>query len=269
MQLARAHGLGNDYLLLESGEALDADLVRALCDRHRGAGGDGVLEPTAQGPGDYGVRIWNPDGSVAEKSGNGLRIFAAWLLDRGAPPRFTVWTGFELAPCAAVPEGISVQMGRARLSPEAVPVDRERIEAPLALSDATLAVTAVGVGNPHAVHFTERPFEALPWARWGAEIETHPAFPNRTNVQFARVEGDHLEIRIWERGAGVTLASGSSASASAAAAVRTGRLPPGKIAVHMPGGILWVEVSPDLDLTLTGPVQPVGRITMDARWLRR
>ncbi|MBN2800723.1 MAG: diaminopimelate epimerase [Deltaproteobacteria bacterium] len=267
MLLTRAHGLGNDYLILESGEALEPALVRAICDRHRGVGGDGILEPAERGPGDHGVRIWNPDGSVAEKSGNGLRIFARWLGDLGATGSFTVWTGSELARCTLLADGVAVEMGRARFLPAQVPVDRERLDAPLCLGDVTLPFTAVGLGNPHAVHFTEAPLDSLPWRRWGAEVEVHPAFPHRTNVQFARVEGEGLELRIWERGAGETLASGSSSCAAAAAAVRTGRLPPGPITVHMPGGSLLVAVSEALDLTLTGPVEVVGQVRVDPRWL--
>ncbi len=256
-ELFKAHGLGNDYLVWMGEDALGPGRVRALCDRHGGPGADGVLEPTPSARADHGVRIWNPDGSVAEKSGNGLRIYARWLVDfRGAPPRFTVDTGHDVVRCEVLGEVVRVWMGRARLpgSPTAVEVDDRRIEG-----------VAVDVGNPHFVCFVEE-MDRVPWRRWGAAIEVHPAFPRRTNVQFARVVDGALHLRIWERGAGATRASGSSACAAAAAAVHTGRLPRGPVAVHMPGGTLRVEVGDDDELVLEGPVTPVGRFTLDPRW---
>ena len=265
----KAHGLGNDYLVYERGQSdpeLTPDAVRALCDRHRGVGGDGILEPRdGAGVADYGVRIWNPDGSVAEKSGNGLRIFAEWLFrERGAKSEFSVWTEHCRVVCRVSRAFVAVEMGPPTFEPQSVPVtaDHALIDGPLALSDTTLAVTAVGVGNPHCVHFTERPLDELPWRRWGAEIERHARFPNRTNVQFARCFGRaEVEIRIWERGAGETSASGSSSSAVAAAGVQTGRLDPGRIRVVMPGGVLFVTVS-ESGLLLEGPVAVVGRFEL-------
>lgn len=268
MQLYRAHGLGNDYLVLESGDALDPSLVRAICDRHEGVGSDGILEPSNPGAGDYGVRIWNPDGSMAEKSGNGLRIFARWLRDGGAAEQFDVWTGFEMARCDVSEDPIRVSMGRARFAPEEVPVIRELIEGEVDLGSERVRVTALSVGNPHAVIFVEQELDETPWLRWGEALETHACFPNRTNVQVAKIIDDHsLEIRIWERGAGPTKASGSSSCAAACAGVKTGRLRPGVITVHMPGGQLQVTVSDALDCLLAGPVEVVGRVTVDPRWL--
>jgi diaminopimelate epimerase len=272
VKLYKAHGLGNDYLVLEDGAALDAGLVVALCDRHRGVGGDGILEPFAAGnAADFGVRIWNPDGSLAEKSGNGLRIFARWLVsERGAPPRFSLWTGSCRVVCDVEADAIRVDMGDASFEPADVPVQAEQplIDGELALSDRVLSVTAVGIGNPHCVIFRQEPLESLPFLEWGAEIERHPRFPNRTNVQLARVlDRSTVEILIWERGAGVTLASGSSSCAVAAAGVRTGRLDPGRIEVRMPGGTLFVTVA-GASLRLEGPVELVARIEVDSGWLR-
>lgn len=254
MRLYRAHGLGNDYLVLETGDPLDPDRVRAICDRHRGVGSDGILEPIAGGSADYGVRIWNPDGSIAEKSGNGLRIYARWLADRGAKPSFTVWTGHDTVTCEVGADEIAVAMGRARVStPETVD---EHV------------VSVVSVGNPHCVVFVDRDPDEVPWRAWGASLEVHPRFPARTNVQIARRVDDATAVaRIWERGAGETLASGSSACAIAAAGVATGRLKPGRIAIHMPGGTLAIDVTAELDLVLRGPVEVIGRIEVDPRWL--
>ena len=272
MKFWKAHGLGNDYLVLEAALALDAELVREICDRHRGPGGDGILEPKPGRSGaDYGVRIWNPDGSIAEKSGNGLRIFARWLRDeRAAPDSFTVSTDACVVGCTASADAVSVEMGAPSFVPADVPVlaDSELIDGPLELAGVTLNVTAVGLGNPHCVVFRDERLDSLPWRKWGAEIERHARFPNRTNVQVARVIDEHeVEIRIFERGAGETQASGSSSCAVAAAGVRTGRLRPGRIRVRMPGGVLYVTVS-EAGILLEGPVEGVGRFELDPLWLR-
>lgn len=272
MKFWKAHGLGNDYLVLEAALALDADLVREICGRHRGVGGDGILEPTEPRDGaDYGVRIWNPDGSIAEKSGNGLRIFARWLHDeRAAKQTFTVSTDACVVGCKATVDSVSVEMGRPSFVPADVPViaDEALIDGPIELANVTLTATAVGMGNPHCVVFREEALDSLPWRKWGAELERHPRFPNRTNVQVARVIDEHeVEIRIFERGAGETQASGSSSCAVAAAGVRTGRLRAGRIRVRMPGGVLYVTVSED-GILLEGPVEGVGRFELDALWLR-
>ncbi len=276
MRFWKAHGLGNDYLVLEgpSASALTTPLVVALCDRNRGVGADGLLEPTSTTLGaDFGVRIWNPDGSTAEKSGNGLRIFARWLRDSGRAraDRFSISTGPCRVECETTADAVSVEMGAATFNPAEIPVDApgELVDALFELSDGPLIATAVGMGNPHCVVFRDEPLDTLPWRRWGAELEHYPRFPNRTNVQIARVLDRHaVEIRIYERGAGETQASGSSSCAVAAAGVRTGRLDAGRIRVQMPGGRLWVTVSPD-GVLLEGPVESVGHFEVDARWLAR
>ncbi|HWA77758.1 MAG TPA: diaminopimelate epimerase [Polyangiaceae bacterium] len=271
MKFWKAHGLGNDYLVLEAELSLDPALVSAICDRNRGIGSDGILEPCAPSLGaDFGVRIWNPDGSVAEKSGNGLRIFARWLhSQRGAREAFTVSTDACKVGCHASSSAVSVEMGAPTFVAAEVPVlaDGEFVEQAIALSDGALIATAVGIGNPHCVVFRSEPLDELPWRRWGAELERHALFPNRTNVQIARVvTRSQLEIRIHERGAGETQASGSSSCAAAAAGVRTGRLAPGRISVLMPGGELTVTVSAT-GILLEGPVEGVGHFELDPAWL--
>lgn len=254
--LFKAHGLGNDYLVWEGEGALDAPRARALCDRNRGPGGDGVLEPV----GARGVRIWNPDGSVAEKSGNGLRIFAWWLREhRGAPAAFALETGGERVGCEVDGLDVAIEMGTATVSDVG----------PFEIDGARLDAVRVRIGNPHCVVFrAEEDLDALPWRRWGEVLERHEAFPDRTNVQIARVRGPRdLELRVWERGAGPTLASGSSACAVTAAAVATGRAAAGEHTVHMPGGRLSVTVREDRTVRLRGPVAPIGRFTLDPRWI--
>ena len=266
MRLFKAHGLGNDYLVLVDGPPITVPTARALCDRHRGPGGDGILEPFASDRADAGIRIWNPDGSVAEKSGNGLRIASWWLHHhRGLAAVHTVDTGFDVVRSHVRGDEVTVQMGSATFEAPRIPTAESVQERPIDLAGDTVVVTAVGTGNPHAVVFLDAlpagpaHLDELPWRRWGAALETHPLFPNRTNVQFAKVLGPtDIEIRIWERGAGETSASGSSSCGVVAAAVRTGRVPPGSVTVHMPGGTLHVALDDAYALTLRGPVAPVG-----------
>jgi diaminopimelate epimerase len=253
MRLLRGHGLGNDYLILIDGPQMEPELARALCDRHIGVGSDGLLEPTLPVGTDYGVRIWNPDGSIAEKSGNGLRIYARWLHSlREAPDRFSIWTGHDVVHCECSAEAIRIDMGKVRTAAET-----------LDLAGKSFDVVVVDVGNPHCVLFFETTdLDGLPWRGWGPAIEGHARFPNKTNVQFARVVGPHrIEARIWERGAGETQASGSSSCAIVAAAVATGRIEPGPATVVMPGGSLEVDVR-DGRVTLTGPAELVGEFTV-------
>jgi len=272
MVLERYHGLGNDYLVLAKPHALTPELVQEVCHRHTGVGGDGILEPIdPEGHADFGVRIWNPDGSIAEKSGNGLRIFCAWLVSQGAPAEHTVWTGTDTVR-AVVDDQVTIEMGTAQFEPAKVPVTgAEPVFAePMAIDGDTLPIYAVGMGNPHAISFFEGDLDALPWRRWGAALEVHERFPNRTNCQFARViDRNTLEIRIWERGAGETMASGSSSCAAATAGVWTGRLDHGMIRVLMPGGELQVLVRDDYAIRLRGPVEHICSVQVAPEWLTR
>jgi diaminopimelate epimerase len=249
VRLFKAHGLGNDYLVLEDGPALTPERVREICHRNTGAGADGLLEPVSTSDADFGVRIWNPDGSVAEKSGNGLRIYAWWLrYRRSAPETFTVWTGTDRVACD-VGARVVVDMGLVTVGPE-------ETLAPLGVTGRV-----VSVGNPHFVMFhVEHPRD---WRVLGPQIENHPRFPNRTNVQFAVVVSpDQADIRIWERGAGETSASGSSACAVASAMAYGLGHPEGWKTVSMPGGDLRVRVQ-DHAVRLDGPVTPVGTIVLE------
>jgi len=241
---------------------LTSECVRWLCDRHFGVGADGVLVPVAAPPGsDFALTIWNPDGGQAEKSGNGLRIFARWLLDHGragAEP-FTVATQGGRVRCQLRANGalVFVEMGRARI---------DAVDETLVLPDGPVLVTAVDLGNPHCV---VRCGEISPERvqRLGPQLEHHPRFAGRTNVQLVKVLArDRIQIEIWERGAGYTLASGSSACAASAAAVRWGACD-GEVSVRMPGGSLTIGVGPDLELTMEGPAEKVfeGVVSPDRR----
>lgn len=267
----KGHGLGNDYLVMAERDLaapLSIAAIERICDRNRGVGSDGILLLVPSSRADFGLRIFNPDGSEAEKSGNGLRIFAKYLWDHGhaRTATFTVDTKGGVVECQLRVRDrrvsfVTVEMGRATFRPTEIPMtgpSGEAVGVPLPLGDgATLTVTAVSVGNPHCVVFVDRLAEDE-CRRLGPRIERHPAFPNRTNVQFARALGrDRIEIMIWERGAGWTLASGSSSCAAASAAVRTGLCEHGRIAVRMPGGELAVHVRSDWSLLLEGPVEEV------------
>lgn len=269
MRFHKYQALGNDYLVLEPADVeVTASLVRAVCDRHLGVGGDGVLVGDATADGRLAVRIVNPDGSEAEKSGNGLRIFARWLWDSGrvGAEAFEVATKGGVVRCQVRDAGrvVFVAMGAASFDSGAIPAAgprREVVDEALEVAGERLRVTAVTVGNPHCVVFVDEPTEALA-RRLGPALETHPLFPNRTNAQFVRVIDRHrITMEIWERGAGYTLASGSSACAAVAASVRLGLCDP-DVTVSMPGGELAIGVGADFELTLLGPVAKVAEGTV-------
>ena len=277
---AKGHGLGNDYIVLNETDLprpLSPEAIRRICDRNWGVGSDGILLLVPTRRADFGLRIFNPDGSEAEKSGNGLRIFAKYLWDHGhaKTETFTVDTKGGVVECRChVLNGrvnfVTVEMGRVTFRAPEIPMngpDRDVVGVPLQLADGTtLTVTACSVGNPHCVTFVPRLDEAE-CRRLGPLIEHHPAFPNRTNVQFARVHArDTVDILIWERGAGYTLASGSSSCGVASAAVRNGLCDHGRVRVRMPGGELVIEVRPDWSLRLEGPVEEVYRGTLSAEF---
>ena len=279
----KGHGLGNDYIVMEESalrRPLSERAIVRICDRNWGVGSDGILLLVPSSRADFGLRIFNPDGSEAEKSGNGLRIFAKYLWDRG-PARgratFTVDTKGGVVQCAChVQDGrvnfVTVEMGHATFRSTQIPMtgpEREAVAIPLELSDGTkVSATAVNVGNPHCVVFMDQ-LDEVTTRRLGPLIERHAAFPQRTNVQFARAKGaENIEIMIWERGAGFTLASGSSSCGAASAAVRNGLCRHGRVTVDMPGGTLVIEVRPDWSLRLEGPVEEVYTGTLSDEFAR-
>ena len=277
MKFSKYQALGNDYLVLQDA-ALPPQpgVVRQLCHRQLGAGADGVLWPHPSGQaGEFAVRIFNPDGSEAETSGNGLRIFARYLWDCGlvAAAQFAVTTLAGTVQCQVLAGGaaVRVQLGRARFESSAIPVAgaaRAVVNEPLRVAGRLLHITAVSVGNPHCVVPLARISAALV-QRLGPLLEHHALFPQRTNVQLVRVLAAHqIQIEIWERGAGYTLASGSSSCAAAAACVRLG-LCRSPLQVRMPGGLLQVQVAPDYSVTLEGPAQKVYEGVADPKDLLR
>jgi diaminopimelate epimerase len=283
----KGHALGNDYLVLDPAEvglSLTPARVRLLCDRHEGVGADGVLVPTwIRGRGArarFGVRILNPDGSEAEKSGNGVRIFARWLhaTRRTRRTRFPVYTRGGVVEVALVLDGrgeasrATLGMGQASFDPRALPctLRGELLDRPLRAAGRRLRFTGVSVGNPHCVVFARgrARWTAADLAALGPALETHAIFPRRANVQLATVAGPRgLDVLVWERGAGPTRASGTSACAAAAAALRLGLVRP-PVAVRMPGGTLRVGLARDGNLVLAGAVAEVMRGRLAPELLR-
>ncbi len=270
LPFTKLHGAGNDFVLLDGrgGLASDlSDLARAIGDRRTGVGFDQLLVVRGGRAHDYGMEIWNADGSQAEMCGNGIRCFAKWLFDRGeigtgpiqietlGGPRRVEVAGYRRAAFAA-----AVGMGAPDFDPATLPMrsDGPDARATLRPDGMTLEVTGVSMGNPHAVAFVDD-VQAFPLERVGPLVEHDAAFPERVNFEIARIAGPgHLHARVWERGAGITLACGTGAAAAAAAAVRTGRLPPGDIALDMPGGRLHVTWhGPHHELILRGPAVTV------------
>ncbi len=272
MRIAKGHGLGNDYLVVDRADLpwpLTAERTRHICDRHRGLGSDGILiGDIAEIP--FGLEILNPDGTVAEKSGNGLRIFAAWLHGRTLV-RTGEWFDVRLVKDtvrmrvederAAGELIVRVEIGTASfLGRDAgfAPVPDIALGSTLELAGGkTAEVNPVSLGNPHCVVFVDA-LDRADFLERAPQLCTHSAFPRGTNVQFVRVVGPRtIELWIWERGAGETLASGSSACAATAAAVRRGLAEPGTFEARMPGGSATVTVKDDFAIELVGPAQMI------------
>jgi diaminopimelate epimerase len=275
MRFFKYHALGNDYLVLDPADFPEwtvptAGQTRAICHRNFGIGSDGILwGPLPAKAGAFGVRIFNPDGSEAEKSGNGTRIFARYLWDRGfvKSPELTIETPGGTVGASREADGglITMGMGSVSFDSEAIPVAgprREVIGERLRAQDREFTFCAATIGNPHCV--IPLPEISPELARkYGPDIEVNPIFPRRTNVQFLRiVDHQNLQIEIWERGAGYTLASGTSSSAAAAVAHRLG-LAGRSLTMHMPGGSLGIEIGDGYSITMTGSVSRVAEGRLD------
>lgn len=268
MKFSKYHALGNDYLVVEHEQFRAVPMPEGaarICAAHFGIGADGILvhEPDTE-DGRFQIRVLNPDGSEAEKSGNGLRIFARYLWDYGLVGQgpFPVVTAGGPVTCQVFQQGqiVSVDMGPVRFDSHEIPVagpPREVLRETLEVGGERLEYSAASIGNPHCVIVRDA-FSTEEVHRLGPLIETEPRFPNLTNVQFLRVmDRRNLWIEIWERGVGYTLASGTSSCAAAAVAHRLG-LCEREVTAHMPGGRLKVQISEDYQARLTGPVVKVA-----------
>lgn len=269
-QFYKYHGLGNSYIVIDENKVdadIDSNFIRKICSPAFGIGSDGLLLKVNALNAEYGVRIFNPDGSEAEKSGNGLRIFGKFIFDRFRPGRnfFSVETLIGNVTIAILEEDedgaslIRVEMGKAGFEATQIPVMLHQpvvMGYPLKVADRIFNIHCVNTGNPHCVIFQDE-LEENTVRKYGPMIENHRIFPVRTNVQFAKIiDKDRVELQIWERGAGYTLASGSSACAVSAVGKKLGLLSD-NVRVLMPGGHLEIDITDDWSIGLTGPVEKI------------
>ncbi|MDR2138851.1 MAG: diaminopimelate epimerase [Tannerella sp.] len=268
ISVEKYHGLGNDYLVYDPQKnpaILNEERIRHICDRNFGCGSDGILYGPLMENGTVRVKIYNPDGSEAEKSGNGVRIFSKYLKDCGyvKDETFVLSTlGGEVSVRCLTPDGklLKVGMGKVTFRSSQIPVigiEREVVDEIMTFGNRPYRVTCLSIGNPHCVipmdHVSREKAIAL-----GPIVETSLNFPNRINMQLLKVIDRHnIRIEIYERGAGYTLASGSSSCAAASAACRLG-LTERQMTVHMPGGKLEIEIDPEGMVYMTGTVCHVG-----------
>ncbi len=276
MEFVKVQGLGNDFVLLDQTraqapipEARYGDLARRLCDRHFGIGADGVLLVLPSARADVRMRIFNRDGSEAEMCGNGIRCFARYVYESGLVRRDSMTV--ETLAGILVPRlqldvrgrvtAVEVDMGVPVLERQQIPMrgSGRAVGVPIRVEERDFSVTAVSMGNPHCVLFVEDAAH-FPVEYWGPRIERSDAFPRKTNVEFVQVLNDHEAVmRVWERGAAVTLACGTGSCAAAVACVlngRTGR----EVLLHLDGGDLAVRWDAESDhLYMTGPAEEVFR----------
>jgi len=285
----KVQGLGNDFVVVDLRRSApvpsptEPELARRICDRHFGLGADGVLAILPGDEGDARMRVINADGSEAEMCGNGIRCVAKVLWESDPAlrkPVLRIDTGAGLLTCAIDAVGgsvrtVAVEMGRPRLRrgeiPLAGPADERALRVPLRGDSAAFTFTGVSMGNPHAVIFLDDAaanLRALAESH-GPRLEVDPLFPRRTNVEFARVRGGEIDLVVWERGCGITLACGTGACATAVAACLEGRAEPGReIPVHLPGGTLFITVARGDDgdysgVTMRGPAVSVFEAEID------
>ena len=279
MKFEKYHALGNDYLIYDpDGENIsfsEKEIIR-ICHRNFGLGSDGILlGPTPSEQANFKLIILNPDGSEAEKSGNGLRIFARYLRDsrKVDTSPFSVETLGGIVSCQVSEDKsvITVEMGKVSFWSDTVPVNisgeaREVCDETIEVNGKSLQYFAATIGNPHCVVPVKDANKAMAM-ELGASLENHPNFPNRTNVQFLQIiDRNRIKIEIWERGAGYTLASGSSSSAAGAVARKMGACDE-NITVEMPGGEIGLVIDNEYNVQMTGPATRVAGMELDIECL--
>jgi diaminopimelate epimerase len=281
VRFTKFHGLGNDYLVLESGQLADvtdlSTFARRICNRHYGAGGDGIaiVARSQTDDADFNVRIFNPDGSEAGLSGNGTRCAAAYLYYN------QLWTANELRlstrtglkryfPRERIGAGKYVfesELGKPKFDTKSIPMTTDSpmdkvVGYPLRVINESVQITAMQMGNPNCCILVED-FDSIDWRRLGRAIETHPQFPDRTNVTFIRiVDNNTIELRIWERGVGETTASGTCSCAAAVAAMVNEKVDR-EVRAMMPGGEVKIRWRDDGEVVITGSAE----VVYTAEWL--
>lgn len=276
MRVTKMHGLGNDYIYVRPDAERDwPDIARRVSDRHFGVGADGLILALPSEVADLRMRIFNADGSEAEMCGNGIRCLARYAVEEGMVPpdaiSVTIETLAGVLTLQLLREGdvvasARVDMGAPRLEPGELPANVEGpgpvLDLPLSVDGMELRLTLVSMGNPHAIHFVEDGIDAFPLERIGPLVEHHELFPNRTNFQVVQVvDRGHVRHRVWERGAGITLASGTSASAVCVAS-RLHGFTGDRIVDSLPGGDLILEWDGKGSVFMTGPTARV----LDGEW---
>lgn len=276
MRVTKMHGLGNDYIYVAPTEEMDWPAVsRAVSDRHFGVGADGLILALPSKSADLRMRIFNADGSEAEMCGNGIRCLAKYAVEEGlvaaGAERITIETmagvlTLDLYREGGVVTAARVNMGQPSFDPKSLPANVEGsgpvIDLPLAVGDMELRLTLASIGNPHAIHYIDADPDAFPLERIGPLVENHPLFPRRTNFQVVQVlDREHVKHRVWERGSGITLASGTSASAVAAASRMRG-FTGDRLVDSLPGGDLVLEWDGEGPIYMTGPATRV----FDGEW---
>jgi len=265
---SKYHALGNDYIVINPKDLpapLTTEQVKVICHRNFGVGSDGILlGPLPSSTAKCALKIYNPDGSIAEKSGNGLRIFSRYLWDTKfvGDDEFAIQTDGGLVRSTVFDGGamVRVEMGKISFDSDKIGVvgsKRDVINEKITVAGREFTYCAATIGNPHCVlPLTEISSEMA--HKYGPGLETHPNFPKKINVQFLKIlDRANIQIEIWERGAGYTLASGSSSSAAASVAHKLG-LVDNKISVHCPGGIIKIEIREGFDILMTGGVTKVS-----------
>ncbi|MGB5924547.1 MAG: diaminopimelate epimerase [Dehalococcoidia bacterium] len=290
MRFSKLQATGNDFILVdaftERRKAEWGELARAMCDRHFGVGADGLILVQNSTSADLKMRLFNPDGSEAEVSGNGLRCFAKYAIEKGftgkMPPRagqstrslsIETLSGVRKVKAYMSKNKVNraeVNMGLPRFRPEQIPVEVKVdiipvLDYPLVIDRKKLTLAFVSMGNPHAVSFPPRPVADFPLTEIGPKVERHPMFPRKTNFEVARVlSREKIEARVWERGVGETLACGSGASAIAVAA-RLLDYVNEKVDIILEGGTLTVSWDRVGEVLVSGPVEEV----FNGEWLER
>ncbi len=273
MAFTKYHALGNDYIVIDPKDLsapLTTDQVKLICHRNFGVGSDGILlGPLPSITARCALKIYNPDGSLAEKSGNGVRIFSRYLWDTKlvGNDEFALQTDGGIVRSTVFDDGrmVHVEMGKVSFDSEKIPVTgakREVINEKISVGGREFTFCAATIGNPHCV-LPLPEISARLAHEFGPLLEVHPNFPRKTNVQFLKIlDRANIQIEIWERGAGYTLASGSSSSAAAAVAHKLG-LVDKKISVNCPGGVIQIEIGDEFSIRMTGAVTKVAAGVMD------
>jgi diaminopimelate epimerase len=276
-RFVKSHGLGNEYIIFDSENIsfqMNEKNINKLCNVHFGIGSDGILLKIPSNKADFGLKIYNPDGSEAEKSGNGLRIFSKFLYDDkwSINNSFTIETKGGIVHASVVESKnnrariIKIDMGTAIFESKFVPVlnnKPECIDESLTIEDTTFSINCVSVGNPHCVILRDA-LDIDQIKKYGPQIENNKMFPHRINVQFVKVlNNKEVEILIWERGAGFTLASGSSSCAVAAVLYKKGLIQ-STVSIKMLGGVLTISIDKSWNLQMTGEVKQIAEGSLSA-----